>query len=78
MECFMDAFAFCVVVCVGIGIIALFVKIFNKGKSLPHARTEECRGGLPEPDVFTNPAYDNTPGNRYYNKFNNHIRHGMM
>ena len=76
MECFMDAFAFCIVACLGIGFIALFVRIFNKGKSLPHARAEECNGGLP--DIFTNPAYDNTPGNRYYNKFNNNIRHGMI
>jgi len=74
----MDALAFCIVACLVIAGIALFVKIFNKGKSLPHARAEECTGGLPEPDVFTNPAYDNIPGNRYYNEFNNHIRRGMM
>jgi hypothetical protein len=72
----MDALVFCVAVCVGIGIIALFVRIFNKGKSLTHARSEECYGVVHT--IFTNPAYDNTPGNRYYNKFNNHIRHGMM
>ena len=71
----MDALAFCIVVCLVIGVIALFVKIFNKGKSLPHARAEECNGGMP--DIFTKPAYDNIPGNIYYNKFNNHIR-GMM
>ena len=63
MECFMDAFAFCIVVCLGIGAIALFVRIFNKGKSLSHARAEECNGGLP--DVLTQPWYDHIPGNRY-------------
>ena len=63
MECFMDAFSFCIVVCLGIGVIALFVKIFNKEKSLPHARAEEGNGGLP--DVLTQPWYDHIPGNRY-------------
>lgn len=72
----MEALFFCVVVCAGIGVIALFVKIFNKRKSLLSTKGEECNGGMP--DIFTNPAYDNTPGNRYYNKFNNRIRHGMM
>ena len=41
----MDAFAFCIVACLVIGAIALFVRIFNKGKSLPHARAKECYGG---------------------------------
>jgi len=27
----MDALVFCAVICAGIGVIALFVKIFNKG-----------------------------------------------
>ena len=75
MECLMDALAFCVVVCLGIGAIALFVRIFNKGKSLPHARAEECNGGMP--DILTKPWHDSVPGNIYYNKFNNHSR-GMM
>jgi hypothetical protein len=75
MECFMDAFAFCFVVCLGIGVIAFFVRIFNKGKSLPHARAKECNGGMP--DILTKPWHDSVPGNIYYNKFNNHTR-GMM
>ena len=69
----MDAFAFCVIVCLGIGVIAFFVRIFNKGKSLPHARAEECNGGLP--DVLTQPWYDYIPGNRYYgNKYFSEFR----
>ena len=66
----MDAFAFCIVVCLAIGVIALFVKIFDKGKSLPHARAEECNGGLP--DVFTEPWYDDVPGNLYYDDLRKH------
>ena len=75
MECFMDALAFCIVACLGIGAIALFVKIFNKGKSLPHARAEEYDDG--RSDIFTDPTFDYIPGNDYYNKFNNHIRGRM-
>ena len=66
----MGAFAFCVVVCLGIGVIALFVRIFNKGKSLSHARAEECCGGLP--DVLTEPWYDDVPGNLYYDDLRKH------
>lgn len=65
----MDAFAFCVVVCAGIGIIALFVRIFNKGKSLPNARSEECYGVVHT--ILTKPEYDDIPGNIYYDEFKN-------
>ncbi len=65
----MDTFAFCVVVCLGIGVIALFVKIFNKGKSLPHARAEECYGVVHT--ILTKPEYDDIPGNIYYDEFRN-------
>ena len=63
----MDAFAFCVIVCLGIGVIALFVKIFNKGKSLPHARVKECYGVVHT--ILTKPEYDDIPGNIYYDEF---------
>jgi hypothetical protein len=66
----MDALAFCIVACLVIAGIALFVKIFNKGKSLPHARAEECNGGLP--DVLTQPWYDDVPGNLYYDDLRKH------
>ena len=46
----MDALAFCIVACLVIAGIALFVKIFNKGKSLPHARAEEYDDDMP--DIF--------------------------
>ena len=69
MECFMDAFAFCIVVCLGIGVIALFVRIFNKGKSLTHARSEECYGVVHT--ILTKPEYDDIPGNIYYYEFRN-------
>ena len=65
----MDAFVFCVVVCVGIGIIALFVKLFNKGKSLSHARVKECYGVVHT--ILTKPEYDDIPGNIYYDEFRN-------
>jgi hypothetical protein len=66
----MDALAFCVVICVGIGIISLFVKIFNKGKSLSHAKTdEECYGVVHT--ILTKPEYDDIPGNIYYDEFRN-------
>lgn len=66
----MDAFAFCIVVCLGIGVIALFVRIFNKRKSSPHARTEECYGVVHT--ILTKPEYDDVPGNIYYDEFRNH------
>ena len=65
----MDAFAFCIVVYLGIGVIALFVRIFNKGKRLPHARTEECYGVVHT--ILTKPEYDDIPGNIYYDEFRN-------
>ena len=72
----MDALVFGIVICLGIGVIALLVKIFNKGKSLSPATTEESDAS--SPDIFTKPEYDNTPGNIYYNKFHNLIRSGKL
>ena len=69
MECFMDALAFCIVACLVIAGIALFVRIFNKGKSLSHARTEECYGVVHT--ILTKPEYDDIPGNICYDEFRN-------
>jgi hypothetical protein len=70
MECFMDAFAFCIVVCLGIGVIALFVRIFNKVNTLPHARVKECYGIVLT--LLRRPEYRNIPGNIYHGTFRNH------
>ena len=75
MECFMDAFSFCIVVCLGIGVIAFFVKIFNKGKSLPHARVKECYGIVLT--LLRRPEYRNIPGNIYHDTFRNHTGDAM-
>jgi hypothetical protein len=53
----------------GIGAIALFVRIFNKGKSLPHARVKECYGVVHT--ILTKPEYDDIPGNICYDEFRN-------
>ena len=70
MECFMDALAFCIVACLVIAGIALFVKIFNKGKHLPHARGKECYGIVLT--LLRRPEYRNIPGNIYHDTFRNH------
>ena len=57
----MDALAFCIVACLVIAGIALFVKIFNKGKSLHPAQAKEYEDHMR--NLLSHPAYDDIPGN---------------
>ena len=69
----MDALAFCIVACLVIAAIALFVKIFNKGKSLHPAQAKEYEDHMR--NLLSHPAYDDIPGNIHYDDFKNHFRH---
>ncbi len=72
----MDALVFGIVICLGIGVIALLVKIFNKKQSFPNVNTEE-KSDDSLPDILTEPEYRNIPGNIYYDEFIKQIRGPM-
>jgi len=64
----MAALVFGIIVCLGIGVIALLVKIFNRKQSFSSVNTEkESNDSLP--DILTEPEYRNIPGNIYYDEF---------